>query len=498
MGFKRLLLNGKQMKALDDYSINRIKIPSLVLMERASLSVSRVINDIALPKRRIISVCSVGNNGADGICTARILSMQGYETAVCIIGDTRKATYEFNTQFEIYRNLGLPVVNITSLNEYDIIVDALFGIGLGRNIVGEYADAVNTINMSEKVIVSVDIPSGINPSNGQIMGCAVKADHTVTFGYEKTGIVLYPGKSHAGTIHVADDVGFAKECIIENECAWTFDVNGYKEVLPVRIHDSNKGNYGRVLVAAGSENMGGAAYFSACAAYRTGAGLVKVLTHTNNHNVIMNLLPEAVMGFYDKMNEEEIQREVSWSDVVVAGPGLSQNDMAVWLLESILLEDAVQNGRKIILDADALNIIASHDMKHMLKGTIITPHIGEMSRLTGINVSEIKKDIIGTTVRFAGDYGCICVLKDVRTIVSDGKDIYINTSGNNGMSTGGSGDVLTGIIAGLAAQKMDMKMSACLGVYIHGLSGDAAAVRHGVRSMTAGDILSGIENVLTG
>lgn len=498
MGVKRLLLNGKQMKALDDYSINKIKLPSLVLMERAALSVCGVIKNISTAESRIISVCSVGNNGADGICTARILGMQGYDTAVCIIGDIKKATEEFNTQFEIYKNLGLPVVNITSLNEYDIIVDALFGIGLGRDVGGDFADAVNAVNMSEKIIVSIDIPSGINPSNGHVMGCAVKADHTVTFGYEKTGIVLYPGKDHAGTIHVSEDVGFAKECVIESDCAWTFDINGYKEVLPARIQDSNKGSYGKVLVAAGSENMGGAAYFSACAAYRTGAGLVKVLTHTSNHNVIMSLLPEAVMGFYDKMDEEEIQHEASWSDVIVAGPGLSMNDRAVWLVKSLLSDVALNNGSKIILDADALNIVALNNMKHMLKGTVITPHVGEMSRLTGLQTGEIKKDIIGTAVRFAGEYGCICVLKDVRTIVSDGKDIYINTSGNNGMSTGGSGDVLTGIIAGLAAQKMDMKMAACLGVYIHGLSGDAAAVRHGVRSMTARDLLEGIENVLIG
>ncbi len=490
----RYIPDGKQMKQIDSYTINEKKIPSVVLMERASLAVCDVIS--ALDKKNILCVCSTGNNGADGLCCARILKIRGYNTAICITGDINKATEEFKLQYEICKNINIPVVNLTCIDEYDVVVDALFGIGLSRNIEGIYKEVIDAVNESKKMIVSIDMPSGIDPSTGAVLGTAVRAAHTVTFGYAKRGLTFYPGKIYAGDIHVAEDVGFICDDMENPDIAWTFDKNGYSKLLPLRRPDSNKGTYGKVLILSGSEKMAGASYFSAGAAYRTGAGMVKVLTHSSNKDIVLSKLPEALIDFYDNIDRNEFYKMLDWADVIVAGPGLSTGTKQTALIKWLLEYDNILDKKAVVADADALNIISQNKWQKLLKDMIITPHMGEMSRLFNIPVTVLKEDNALYCKKFAEAYGCICVLKDAVTTVSEGSRLYINTNGNSGMSTAGSGDVLTGILAGLLAQGMDKYMGACMGVWLHGMSGDFAAREHGEYSMNAGDMIFQIEKTI--
>lgn len=494
----KYVLNAKQMKDVDRYSIEKMQVPSLVLMERAALGVCEVISGIYEKPRKVICVCSTGNNGADGLAAARILHLRGWNTAVCIVEKDRSRTEEFETQLAICRNIGIPIGTTYEYGEYDVIVDAIFGIGLSRTVEGGFFKAIEAINASGKRVVSVDIPSGINPSNAQVMGIAVRAEHTVTFGYEKIGLLLYPGAEYAGRVHLMEDVGFVPQKDVCGEYAFTVrkdDITGY---LPARAPYSNKGTYGKVLTVAGSQKMAGAAYFSAAAAYRTGTGLVKVITHSKNRDVIMQRLPEAVIDFYDDMTEAEAKLLLKWKSAMVIGPGLSTDEKAQRITELFLEKGRTEENRNIVVDADSLNIVAGRQAFPLLEGTIITPHIGEMARLSGRSVEWIQKNPVETAADFAGKNKCICVLKDARTIVTDGKRIYINVTGNNGMATGGCGDVLTGIIAGLLAQGMKQYDAAWLAVCIHGAAGDLAAGRRGQRAMLATDILESIGAILSG
>jgi NAD(P)H-hydrate epimerase len=493
---KRYLPDASQMKEIDRYSIEEKKIPSLILMERAALAVCEVIGEEFDKNVRLLFVCSRGNNGADGLCSARILKLRGWQPEILLVGDAAKSTPEFDVQYSICKKIGVTEVTTAQMNEYDGIVDAIFGIGLTRNVEGEYADIIEKINGSGRKIIAVDIPSGINPSSGKVCKTAVRADHTVTFGFEKRGIVLFPGAAYAGVVHVMRDVGFAEDQVDTLRCAWTLEKEGYHKLLPVRRQDSNKGSYGRVLAAAGSQNMAGAAYFAAYAAYRTGSGLVKLLTDRVNRDVLMTLVPEAVMEFYNDMDKAALEKEFEWADTIIAGPGLSQSILAQKVVMTLLENTENRTHKNIILDADALNLIAGCGRQELLEHTIITPHPGEMARLLGDSVAQVKENLVETAVDFAQKYRCICVLKDARTVVTDGTEIYINTTGNHGMATGGSGDVLTGIIAGLAAQGADLYTAAYLGTFLHGMSGDRAAQKHGCYGMTARDILSEISPVM--
>lgn len=494
---KKYVLDGEQMKAVDRYSIEDKGIPSLILMERAALSVCRVISGEYSRVQKVLFVCSCGNNGADGLAAARILHIRGWDVGICIVGDRRNATGEFGIQLGVCEKLGIPMSASFEGGEYDIIVDAIFGIGLSRNVEGSHGDIVAAMNQSGKEIVAVDVPSGIDASTGQVMGVAVKATHTVTFGYAKMGLLLYPGAAYAGRVHLMEDVGFVTDRQEQMGYSFTCTPDGMEEYLPERIACSNKGTYGRTLVVAGCEKMAGAAYFSGSAAYKMGTGLVKIITHKVNRDAIIQLLPESIIDFYDDMEEDSIEDELRWKDAMVIGPGLSTGERSQRLVKLFLERKGAGLQGRIVVDADALNIISMNGQHELLQGTIITPHLGEMARLTGDTVEQIRKNPVQTAVCFARDHNCICVLKDARTIVTDGEQVYINTTGNHGMATGGSGDVLAGIIAGLLAQNMEDFQAAWLGTCIHGMAGDAAAKRLGAHSMTAGDILMGISEVLS-
>ncbi len=510
----RYALDAVQMKNLDQKTIEQIGIPAMVLMERAALYVAERVREHAKPTDKIIAVCGTGNNGGDGIAAARILHLWGYEVTIGIIGEVEKFSKECREQWKIAKNLGLSLRTEWEISEYNIVIDGIFGIGLSKPVSGVYAKVIQSINQSDCYVVSVDIPSGVSASHGQVLGCAVKASETITFGEQKLGLLLYPGATYAGKVYIAD-IGFAQEKM--DSLTYTYFQTSDLDKLPIRMPYSNKGNYGRVLVIAGTEYMTGAAYFSAAAAYRMGAGLVKILTAKKAIPVLQGMLPEALFAPYDEEDsEEQIKSALEFATVIVIGPGLSTEETSKKLLRKVCKEAKVP----LVVDADGINLLAMlldemipevsyitdeverlhqriYHIKELLpEGTILTPHLKELSRLTLYPLYKIPSNLIDIASYCTYNNLMIYVLKDSRTIVAS-KDLrYINVSGTHGMATGGSGDVLTGIIAGLIAQGLEAGKAATLGVYLHGLAGEEAAKTKSTYSMLAGDIIEALPEVL--
>lgn len=502
------------MKEIDRYTIETVGIPACVLMEKAAMAASRHVKELCEKKDRILAVCGYGNNGGDGIAAARILHMEGHEVEIYMAGDRTHATKETKQQLKIARKVGVKFVKKIQFERYGGIIDAIFGIGLARPLSGEFYALVDQINNSGKKVLSIDIPSGVSADDGKVLGIAVKADRTVTFGYQKVGCLLYPGTEYCGKV-VVEDIGFATGTW--NGQAVRFYVDEPSQVLlPIRKADSHKGTYGKVLVIAGSKNMSGAAYFAATAAYRMGAGLVRILTPKENREILQRQIPEAILTTYDTLEDgileediESIREAVAWASVVLIGPGLSASRMGARLVNYVLAECKVP----LVMDADALNILAKlitdklpedataeerieYLASILPKKTILTPHKMELSRLTGIKVADLVSSLIDSSSSCTYNNEIIFVKKDVRTIVSFGTTDYINVTGNDGMATAGSGDVLAGMIAGYLAQDNDPVMAAVMGCYLHGMAGDVAASEKGARAMIASDILEAIPIVL--
>jgi len=495
------LVDSHLAKKIDEITVNTIGIPSIVLMEHAALAVcDNIVDDVPM-KSRILAVCGKGNNGADGIAVARLLHDRGYNVHIFFVGANQQETItdEAKLQYDIACKLNIPFVSTISDNQYDVIIDGLFGVGLSRDIEGKYIDIINSINYSGAKIYAVDIPSGVCADDGRVCSVCVRADVTVTFGLNKLGLVLYPGCEYAGRVIVNNRVFPEKVYdMIDSNVSMPEpeDIN----LIPARVPVSNKGTYGHVLVIAGSSTMCGAAYLAAKAAYRTGCGLVKILTHENNRQALCSLLPEAIIDTYNEytvFDEDYLKQYDDWADAIVVGPGLGMCSCSYNIMECVL---KYMKTAKII-DADGLNIIASctdlQEDKNWWGSSVLTPHLKEMSRLTGEKLSacEIHNNIIETAVDYCKN-DSVLVLKDARTVTAYNGKICVNTSGNDGMATAGSGDVLTGIIASLVAQGMKRYEAAMLGVYIHGLAGDSALKYTNRYSMIAEDIIEGLVSVL--
>ena len=503
----RRLVTGKQMKEIDAYAIQTVGIPSMVLMERAALSVAdeleleyKKTGKKPFEKAVTLIFCGTGNNGADGAAIARILHLRGFQVSVITVGDRERWTEEMRSQIEIDEKLGIAVESFGGYlpGRFDVAVDAIFGVGLTRDVEGEFKEAVEFLTgLTPEFTVAVDIPSGISSETGRVMGTAVKADLTVTFGYEKVGTAIYPGKGYSGRVAVKD-IGFPDFDSYEGKRYFTYEP-GDQSRIPGRKKDSHKGTYGKVLIAAGSKGMCRAAYLSALSAYRTGAGLVKILTVDGNVPMLQTLLPEAIITSYpEEMEAEEpeafrdlVERECAWASVIVLGPGLGRGRHVVKLTEYVLLSAYVP----IILDADGLNTVAEypHLAEFFTENVIVTPHLGEMARLVEKDIAELREDLPGAAVGYCEEKGVTCVLKDAVSVVA-GKDgsVYINSSGGGAMAKAGSGDVLTGLIAGLIALGLQEDEAAAMGVWLHGLAGERAAAGRGEHSILAREIADSI------
>lgn len=496
----RYLVTGKEMKFLDQNTSDCFKVPELVLMEQAALAFVRELSLLSVGKKGIV-FCGTGNNGADGLAIARLLNEQGIQTSVYkvkeIYGWNTDTSDSYKVQDSIYTAYHYPVVTEEKqvyAEEYDFVIDAVFGIGLSRNLNEEYQQVIKLMNSLRAIRIAVDMPSGIHAGNGQVMQEAVKCDYTITFSFAKLGQYLWPGCDYAGKVLVAQ-MGITQRSWLDKKpsmaCLEPVDL----QQLPARPMHSNKGTFGKLLIIAGNTHMAGAAVLSAKAAYRSGVGLVKVFTHEENRALIQTAVPEAIVSTYGKNWEEALLvEEINWADSIVIGPGIGNSDTAEKMVELVRKTSAVP----VLWDADALNILAKDVNQLLLPHTefIVTPHLGEFSRLTGNAVPWIQNNLTDSAVDFARTYDVICVLKDFRTVIANPYGMsYLNLSGNNGMATAGSGDVLTGIIGALLAQGLKGIDAAAFGVYMHGLAGDMARAHMGTYAVTASDIIEGMKEV---
>ena len=465
------IVNGSQAREIDRCSIQEIGIPSMVLMEKAAMSVASCIMAQADKKQdRILVVCGTGNNGGDGVAAARMLRDAGYIVRVLVLGQEERCSEEMKQQISIARHLGV------------------------------IADYINAINRSAADVLAVDIPSGISADTGAVLGTAVKATITVTFGHNKRGLVLYPGTEYAGQV-VVTDIGFPEmvtERVMKQSQTFTYTKEDLSVYFPNRKTRSNKGSYGRVVVFAGSKDMSGACYLSGEAAYRMGCGLVHIVTAQENAEVIRIKLPEAIVtGWSENVTAEQeadITAAIHKAAAVVIGPGLGQEAGAERLLDLVLQEAKKLPELPVVIDADGLNLLAKKGLYSTLgRQYVLTPHLREMSRLSGKSVQEIADDM--TSAVMGQQAGATIVLKDARTLVSDGDWLYINLSGNSALSTGGSGDVLSGMIGGLLAQGCTQRTAATLAVYMHGLTAEQYCESAPPHCMLARDILEMIPKI---
>lgn len=488
------LLDAAQMKAADSYTIRQLGIPSLELMERAALSCVKVMEQRQF--RKVLIVCGSGNNGGDGFAIGRILLEKGINVTMVFAGHMESRTEETTCQMEGFLQAGGRICDTFEMDEYDVVVDALFGIGLSRNITGSYLELLEKMNELGGRKLAVDIPSGISASTGRVMGMAFRADVTVTFQEMKLGLCLFPGCEYAGEV-VVSDIGIDSSSVIEDVgTCYTINQRDAAGMLPKRPADSHKGTYGKLLLIAGSKGMAGAAYLSAYAAYRSGAGLVQIYTAEENRCILQQLIPEAIITAYDSYNEAELKRMLSWADVICVGPGIGISNTSQSILNTVL------NHREnpCIIDADGLNILAGHPewMELLKEGDyVLTPHIKELSRLTGQTVGDVKRNRRNVMDSVTDRYQVTLVQKDSRTFVGGyGRKTYINRTGSAAMAKAGAGDVLAGIISGLRAQGKDSFDSAVLGVYLHGLAGDLAKEQLGSYSVLARELADGIASAM--
>ncbi len=490
------IVTKKEMQAIDAYTIDKIGIPSAVLMERAALSVVEEIERVNVSHGRVLIVVEGGNNGGDGLAAGRILLQRGYQVDIYYIGGFEKVSQGFQQQWSILHHMGVRFRKTIPNKEYAVIVDGIFGVGLSREVQGVQKKAIEAMNHMEGVKIAIDIPSGIDATTGAVLGTAFYADYTVTFGLKKLGMFFLDGIDACGTVN-CKPIGFPAQAVAHvKPMIYAYDESDLDK-LPKRVNNSNKGTYGRVAVIAGSKNMSGAAFLCSKAAYSTGAGLVKIYTHESNRTILQSQLPEAVMMTYDDYEGALacIEDALQWATVIVVGPGLGVDTVSERMLYELLMNAEVP----MVVDADALNILSNNIelLRTSSVQIIMTPHMKEMSRLIQKPVKEIAKDRFAIAREFAKKMQVTLVLKDAKSIATNGgQQTYMNLAGNNGMSTGGAGDVLAGIIAGMLAGGLSLADAARMGTYIHCLAGDLAAEHKGNYAMLASDIITYIGEVM--
>lgn len=493
---KKLVIR-EEMRYFDEKTIKEKGICAITLMERAAKAALTHLKS-SFDTTRVLFLCGSGNNGGDGFAMARFFADEGGKCEVCYLGkmengkpDTGAMSSACAAEYALLPS-GVKLSDTPCLDGVSAVVDAVFGTGLCREIGGHIAEVLTAVRASSLPVLAIDIPSGIDASTGAVLGVALPATLTVAIEAIKAGHLLFPGTLLCGKIEVVE-IGID----IEDTCLSLLEKSDISLLSP-RPCRSHKGTFGRVLIVGGSPDMSGAAHLAAKAAYRAGAGLVEMLVPGENKTVHQILLPEAIITTYHEKNAAtQMEAALCRADAVAIGMGLSQSNTAAALVEVALRDSS----KPILFDADALNLIAARqELLALLYArhapSVLTPHLSEMSRLSGKAVSLIAADMRKSAVDYASATGATVVLKDARTVIADGEHAYLNTFGNNGMATGGSGDTLAGIIAAFLAAKEPAPLAAAIGVLAHALAGDVAKEAHGAHGLMASDIIEGLSQVL--
>jgi hydroxyethylthiazole kinase-like uncharacterized protein yjeF len=511
-----LIVTAAQMQTLDHRTIEEAGIPGTTLMERAGAGVVTCLQQQmgALRGKTVTIFCGKGNNGGDGFVVARLLHKQRVKVRVLTLAPVSDLSRDAAMMYrQLTRTAGKAVVTSfsptsqtrTMLDNSDVIIDALLGTGLAAPVTGRYADAIDCINQARRLTVAVDLPSGIHADTGTVLGRAVKADLTVTFGLPKLGLFQNQGVDHAGRLEIVD-IGIPPAYVDAIEGRINLITAPFvRTVLPPRRLSSHKGTFGHAGIIAGSVGKTGAAAMAAQAALRMGAGLVTVAVPASINDVleaklleVMTIpMPDTKARTLSRAALDRLKDFIAARTSVAIGPGLSTHPETVELVQALVR----QLDRPSVLDADALNALAGRAslLTECKIPPILTPHPGEMARLiTESSAQTVNGDRIGTAARFARERSCYVVLKGARTVIArpDGK-VAICPTGNPGMATAGTGDVLTGMIAGLLAQGLASWEAACAATYVHGLAGDLAAEIIGQTSLMAGDVIDHIPYALT-
>ncbi len=501
------VLTSTAMREADRRTIEELGFPGAVLMESAGMRVAEVILSLQPAPARVLVVAGPGNNGGDGLVIARLLQQAGRDVSLWTTVPPGGYRGDAAVNYQFLRHRGFQIKHIldyealgqfqAALGGVDLVVDALFGMGLDRPVEGLPAGVIKAVNTGGVPVLAVDLPSGVQADSGKVMGCAVKARWTVTFAFPKPGLLQYPGADLAGEV-IIGEINIPSFLAAEEQASLT-TAQRVRELLPPRPPEAHKGNFGRVLITAGSVGMSGAAALASEAALRGGAGLIYLAAPASICpalegqlcEVITVPLPECARGLIDLQAAELLVEKAGGCDVLAVGPGLAPVRENASLLEQLLQRCSLP----LVLDAGALGALAllpEAERMALLRAApqtpLLTPHPGEMARLTGLSPGEVQRSRPELARRLAQEWRSIIVLKGAGTVIaSPGGEIYFNPTGGPALATAGTGDLLTGLIASLIAQGMPPFGAAVAAVYIHGLAGDLLPKGRGAM---AGDILA--------
>jgi hydroxyethylthiazole kinase-like uncharacterized protein yjeF len=509
------VVTAKIMRELDRKAIEEKGIPGIVLMENAGAGAAKVIGrDFAksLSQETVVFAGS-GNNGGDGFVIARHLINQGFSVNVYLLTDKEKVKGDARVNLDILTNMGVGVFPVTNrekvkygwdrVERSGVIIDAILGTGLQSEVKGLFKEVIELINRSGKPVVAVDIPSGLDADRGRPLGTAIKAYLTLTFGLPKLGQVISPGVDYVGKLEVID-ISIPRDLIDKEEINDNLlEAKDFMSFFRQRDSSSHKGDYGHLLVLAGSPGKTGAAAMTSLAAMRIGTGLVTLgvpeslnpVMETKLTEVMTEPLPEANKGRFSLKALPKVKELLRGKSAMALGPGISADKAVREFVEEVILASEIP----LVIDADGINCLADRVelLKRIKAPLVLSPHPGEMARLVEGSVKEIQEDRVGISREFAKKFEVCLVLKGARTVVAEPSGaIYINPTGNPGMASGGTGDVLTGMIGGLLAQGYDPVAAAKAGVFFHGLAGDEVSRDKGSSGMIASDLIEALPRIL--
>ena len=472
------IMSKKKCSNIDKQTIDEYNMPGIILMENAAEQIFRNIRTLG---NRYIIFCGNGNNGADGLAIGRKLIFDNKDVLFILLKPRKNPTEEFQVNFNILKSLKVNMMIIDDIDKLDeiqhliedfpIVIDSIFGIGLDRKLNDFYFKIIDIINNSNKKIIAVDVPSGLDADSGRPLGSAVKAHITYTVEVIKKGFIEYSALEYLGDLKVIQ-IGIPENVKqANNENIYALSRESYRNKLIKRKIYGHKGNYGRAVLVAGSIGCLGAARLATESCIRSGAGLTTLITSSEGRKLLSGSLVEGMLATFE--DNEKVKYLLSKADAVAFGPGIKEDEESMKLLEEIIIDSP----SSIIIDAGGINLLSKNKkcLCAVKDKVILTPHPGEMARLIGKDISYVEKNRIECSRAFAKQYKCIVLLKGYNTVVTDGKNVFINKTGNSKMASGGMGDTLTGIITALVAQGYSNMDATLLGAYIHGLAAEYSA-----------------------